>query len=230
MKPVFPPRFAALVVEAYRVGAETTLDDLASRLELGEGDALEAALQVLDAVRQFDLEIDPNIRYGTLDSPRVLRLISSPDTTEQRVLALLESGEGPAVEYKSSLLASMHHWNKQSELFALPALPGEVLKTICAFLNSEGGDLLIGVNDGGEACDGIAVDLQLKGWNLDKWQLHLATLIRDRFHDGIMIWPYVRIYTCTISGNSVAHVQVLARSGQVPGGGVAVSFGLGVRR
>ena len=51
-----------------------------------------------------------------------------------------------------------------------------VLKTIAAFLNTEGGDLLIGVSDDGDTvgvtADGFASE--------DKMHLHLVNLLKDR--------------------------------------------------
>ena len=51
-----------------------------------------------------------------------------------------------------------------------------VLKTIAAFINSDGGTLVIGVAD-----DGASVGIEADGFpNEDKMHLHLANLVRDR--------------------------------------------------
>jgi predicted HTH transcriptional regulator len=66
-----------------------------------------------------------------------------------------------------------------------------VLKTIAAFLNTEGGDLLIGVGDDG-AVVGIEHD-QLE--HDDKYMLHLAQVVRNGLGDraGTCIDPKMQV-------------------------------------
>lgn len=75
-----------------------------------------------------------------------------------------------------------------------------VLKTIAAFLNTEGGDLLIGVADDG-AVVGIEHD-QLE--SDDKFMLHLAQIVRNGLGDraGTCIDPKVQV----VQGKSVCVV------------------------
>jgi len=75
-----------------------------------------------------------------------------------------------------------------------------VLKTIAAFLNTEGGDLLIGVADDGSVV-GIEND-QLE--NDDKFMLHLAQVVRNGLGDraGTCIDPKMQ----TVQGKSVCVV------------------------
>lgn len=63
--------------------------------------------------------------------------------------------EGPMVEYKSSFEWSTHRHEKSAEMRL------GTLRTIAAFLNSQGGDLYIGVNDKGEPI-GLDLDLEIK--------------------------------------------------------------------
>ena len=80
------------------------------------------------------------------------------------------------------------------------------LKTIAAFLNTEGGDLLIGVADDG-AIVGIERD-QLE--NDDKFMLHLAQVVRNGLGDraGICIDPKTQV----LQGKSVCVVTLSAQS------------------
>lgn len=82
---------------------------------------------------------------------------------------LIKFGEGQHTEFKSTLRYNLHS-NKID-----PALELAVLKTIAGFLNSMGGTLLIGVNDGGNVV-GIEAD---KFPDSDKFQLHFWNLIRE---------------------------------------------------
>ncbi|RMH18079.1 MAG: ATP-binding protein [Gammaproteobacteria bacterium] len=63
-----------------------------------------------------------------------------------------------------------------------------MLKTIAAFLNSHGGQLVIGVAD-----DGSAVGTQEDGFpNEDKFALHLDNLIRTRLGSHVMLYVHPR--------------------------------------
>jgi hypothetical protein len=83
---------------------------------------------------------------------------------------LIEQGESLTVEFKGSMVHSYK-----------PDIPekviiGSVVKTIAAFLNSEGGTLAIGLDDDGVVL-GIETDLALKGFDLDKFENFLSTTI-----------------------------------------------------
>jgi len=63
-----------------------------------------------------------------------------------------------------------------------------VLKTIAAFLNSNGGQLVIGVAD-----DGSSVGIQEDGFpNEDKFALHLDNLIRSKLGSQVMLYVHPR--------------------------------------
>src|SRR5206468_9272089 len=87
---------------------------------------------------------------------------------------LIKRGESKTLEFKSTLRWSLKE-DKQDDKFVTHA----VLKTVAAFLNTEGGDLLIGVADDGSIV-GIERD-QLD--NDDKFMLHLAQVVRNGLGD-----------------------------------------------
>ena len=93
-----------------------------------------------------------------------------PQTSKNPEEDIIKLGENATVEFKSTL-----RWNLQSNRFDKEVEHG-VLKTIVAFLNTEGGTLFIGVRDDG-AILGLEID---KFPNDDKLLLHLANLINDR--------------------------------------------------
>jgi hypothetical protein len=88
--------------------------------------------------------------------------------TWQQVGAKISDGENESVEFKSTL-----RWDIRAGK-TNQAVERACLKTISAFLNSQGGTLLIGVRDDG-SIEGIESD---KFVNEDKFLLHLWTLIR----------------------------------------------------
>jgi len=83
---------------------------------------------------------------------------------------IIQAGESEYIEFKSSLRWNKHTGKKDT------AIEHAALKTIAAFLNAEGGTLLVGVNDEGEIL-GLSDD---QFQNEDKVLLHLNKLIKDR--------------------------------------------------
>ena len=87
---------------------------------------------------------------------------------------LIKLGESKTLEFKSSL-----RWHFREKRTDDPMVTHSALKTIAAFLNTEGGDLLIGVKDD-RSVVGIEHD-QFE--NDDKFMLHLAQVVRNGFGD-----------------------------------------------
>jgi type I restriction enzyme R subunit len=109
---------------------------------------------------------------------------------------LIKQGESKTLEFKSTLRWSLKE-DKQDDKGVTHA----VLKTIAAFLNTEGGDLLIGVADDG-AIVGIERD-QLE--NDDKFMRHLAQVVRNGLGDraGTCIDPKTQV----VDGKTVCVVS-----------------------
>lgn len=91
---------------------------------------------------------------------------------------MIQRGEDQRTEFKSTL-----RWDIRQGLKS-PAIEHASLKTICAFLNSEGGDLIIGVHDDG-TIGGIEVDLF---GNDDRFLLHIWTLVKTSMGDEVVQW------------------------------------------
>jgi type I restriction enzyme R subunit len=108
---------------------------------------------------------------------------------------LIKRGESKTLEFKSTLRWSLKENRKDDK-----GVTHAVLKTIAAFLNTEGGDLLIGVADNGDVV-GVEHD-QLE--NDDKYMLHLAQVVRNGLGDraGTCIDPKIQV----VEGKSVCVV------------------------
>jgi hypothetical protein len=100
-------------------------------------------------------------------------LITEPEIVhEYSINDLIKLGESATLEFKSTL-----QWNliqKKPD----KALRKSVLKTIAAFLNSDGGTLVIGVEDSGHVC-GLQNDLKRMHNSTDRFANLLTTLITD---------------------------------------------------
>lgn len=98
-------------------------------------------------------------------------MIEEEDTLEARI----GKGEGMQVEFKSTLRVNLH--TSQND----PKMEHAVLKTLAAFLNSNGGTLFIGVNDEAEI-----IGLHNDNFpNEDKMALHLDNLIKSKLGGGV---------------------------------------------
>ncbi len=115
--------------------------------------------------------------------------------------SIIRQGEGPHLEFKSSL-----RWD-MTESRINRALEGVVLKTLAGFLNSTiGGTLLIGVADNGEIL-GLEKDYQtLKKPNQDGFEQTLMTLISTTL--GADICPFVHVLFYVIDNKDVCRIIV----------------------
>ena len=99
-------------------------------------------------------------------------LVEKEDTQRRPVKELIAMGESPFIEFKTTLQWDVRQGQKN------PALRHSVLKTIAAFLNTEGGTLIIGVEDDGSIY-GLERDLALVQNSPDRFEQLLANLISD---------------------------------------------------
>jgi hypothetical protein len=99
---------------------------------------------------------------------------------------LIKRGESKTLEFKSTL-----RWNLKEDHKDDKAVTCAALKTIAAFLNTDGGDLLIGVADDGSVV-GIERD-QLE--TDDKFMRHLTQVVRNGMGDraGTCIDPKTQV-------------------------------------
>lgn len=84
---------------------------------------------------------------------------------------LLARGESERVEFKSTARVNLHTGAKDDRMEQV------IAKTVCGFLNSDGGTLLIGVDDEGTPL-GLAADLgTMKSPDIDRYELWLRDLL-----------------------------------------------------
>jgi hypothetical protein len=101
------------------------------------------------------------------------------EASEEEIVALINEGESSELEFKSTLRWNLKT-NKPDKSIEL-----STLKTVVAFLNSEGGTLLVGVKDDKEIL-GIEKD---NFTNEDKILLHFNNLIKQ--HIGLEFAKYI---------------------------------------
>ena len=97
----------------------------------------------------------------------------------EEVIELINKGEKEKLEFKSTLRTNLYTNQPDKEV------ERATLKTIAAFLNSEGGTLLVGISDNKEILgiekDGLQTD--------DKFALHFTNLLKEKIGDQYL--PYI---------------------------------------
>ena len=98
------------------------------------------------------------------------------------VAELIKQDESKTIEFKSTLRKNMHTGQPD------PRMEMSVLKSIAAFLNSKGGQLVIGVSD-----DKAPVGIHEDGFpNEDKFALHLDNLVKSKLGAHVMLYVHPR--------------------------------------
>jgi Putative DNA-binding domain/Eco57I restriction-modification methylase len=120
---------------------------------------------------------------------------------DQTIAVLIANGESATLEFKSTVRWDLRE-NKKN-----PELEKVILKTIAAFLNSEGGTLLTGVADDGTIL-GLQLDYQtFQKNNRDGYELFLTDfLLKNNFgHDCA---PFIQITFHELEGKDICRVVV----------------------
>ena len=142
----------------------------------------------------------PVVPQETKDAALAAYRDLAPKTADAELAVLLLGGEGPRVEFKSSLRWDLKESRKN------PDLEKVVVKTVAGFLNAEGGTLLLGVADDGTPV-GLEPDYQNLGKpNRDGFGLHLTSVLLDRL--GRDLSPCVTLSFHDLEGKDVCRVEI----------------------
>ena len=118
---------------------------------------------------------------------------------------MISEGESEALEFKQSL-----RWSYK-EGVVNKKLEGVILKTIAAFSNGDGGTLLMGVDDEGNAV-GLEKDYSSLKGEKDEFELHLRNLVNKTF--GISFAATnLKVTFPIVNENEICQVEI-KRSGQ----------------
>lgn len=159
----------------------------------------DSAVIAIDTVCLFDPSCVPpetSLAIVRRLSRRVTNYLRSVQQTSTQDLIL--QGEGDYVEFKSTL-----RWNIKAEKKD-KNITHAITKTIAAFLNSDGGILLVGVGDDGEVL-GLDAD---RFENEDKMLLFLTNSIQSQL--GSLHLERINFHTETIGDKDVLRIDVQA--------------------
>jgi predicted HTH transcriptional regulator len=120
-------------------------------------------------------------------------------SSDEDIINLIAKDESSSLEFKSTMRKNIRSGKKDKSIEIA------FLKGIVGFMNTDGGTLLIGVDDNGEIV-GIEED---EFENNDKCRLHFKNLFRQ--HIGMEFSNYVEFFLKEIEGKTIA-VVVCQRS------------------
>jgi Putative DNA-binding domain len=143
--------------------------------------------------------IEQSVKDAALDAYRE----SAPKPGDQEIAALIAKDESGTLEFKSSARWDFNQ-GKQSK-----TIEDVVVKTVAAFLNTDGGDLIIGADDDHNVL-GLSHDYKLFGKKdrRDAYWNFLTTLLLD--HLGKDKSDLIKIAIHDVAGQDVARIAVKA--------------------
>lgn len=189
-------------IEEYAHGGLNYLKNRYDSDELNDSQYLFIDLldEVIEKLQVFNNVSDENNVPETLN-------VSEDDSS---VAYLINSGESANVEFKSTLRINLHTDKADS------AMEHSCMKTIAAFLNTNGGKLIIGVDDKKQI---LGLDKDFKSFKddkdqLDEFQKHLDNLIEKYFDNGI--FSLLEIGFTTLADKLICVIRVKAsKKGEV---------------
>jgi len=114
----------------------------------------------------------------------------------EEILKLIKKGENEKLEFKSTLRMNLHTGEKDRKV------ENSVLKTIVAFLNSEGGCLLIGISDNSEI-----IGIEKDGFvNNDMFNRHFTNLIKEKVGNEFL--PFMNFEIVSLDGKNILKVDL----------------------
>jgi restriction endonuclease S subunit len=142
-----------------------------------------------------DLSVNPqgtNAMHAQIDS--MLLAIESL-SKEDHIRSLIREGESKVVEFKETFSLCLRRKTKEKDI------EESALKTIVAFLNSDGGTLIVGVSDDG-SISGLGVEIEKFYKGVDDGLLkHVKNSIKNRI--GEQYYPFISYAMLEIGGSKV---------------------------
>lgn len=136
---------------------------------------------------------------------------AAPKPGRERATAPIEervaNREDTKVERKSSLKFDVRRFKATGERTAAKAVEKEIAKTVAAFMNAEGGELFIGVDDGGNIL-GLSDDFSLmEKKSSDAFQIELNQSL-DKYLQNNIIWELIDSKFELVQGKEICSVLV----------------------
>jgi len=203
-----------LVFKALTRGIETSIGEMLPAFTRSDENSLENISQLSRELDGLGLICNPQLTKGTSEDKRILKRIQETEIDVNELKQKLRYDEDQKMELKSSLLYSFNEAAARpdqppSKLNHEPVLHS-VLKTICAFANSDGGELFIGVDDDGDI-KGIEYDYLCSSTitDCDTWLTFLKNIIKTNFHSGQSILMYLSFKVIEVDQKNICAINVV---------------------
>lgn len=162
---------------------------------------------------------DESVSHNVVEfqpSRRVTEMLRAVNRQSPLERMIAEGDESNSFELKSSVWATYNGETGERVITASKNLKTEdsVIKTIAAFLNTEGGKLIIGIQDRPQRrVVGIEADFEYSGHgkDIENFQNGLSDLIRTATGVDSIVGTYVRISVEELEGKMVCVVDVAQR-------------------
>ena len=206
-------RHFRLYLEAEKATAHTVIPRLSLRqvralpIALPKVETQKQITKTLEKLAQLRLmvdELEKNISVNPSSSGSLAKQVDDllevlgRLSIEDQLFSMVIQGESKTVEFKQTFSLDVKDNSKNKDLETA------AIKTIGAFLNSEGGDLLVGVDDDGKIT-GIDVEIEKfhKG-SRDKFLQHFKNSLR---RIGEQFYPKISYDIFKLDGKLVLHVS-----------------------
>jgi len=185
--------YSASELPVIMVTAKGDSEDVVKALKLGANDYVIKPLDFPIVLARVETQLEACRNHKKLKTHAKELEAQFADNFEninsEELRSLIDTGENDRFELKSTL-----RWNLKSNR-PDKEIENAWLKTIIAFLNTDGGLLLIGVEDDGNVL-GLEPD---KFPNADRYLLHVNNLIRERI--GMEVYPSRMTFRAIINTN-----------------------------
>lgn len=137
---------------------------------------VKASQNLKNLIEQLD-QLKTNLAYNPKQINKISKEIKSFSSTlssvseEDTILDMINEGENKTVEFKKTFAFNFHTNNNRDDNLVKASI-----KNIVAFINSEGGTLLLGVNDEGEIT-GMQEEIE-KHKSKDKFKLYFGEMVK----------------------------------------------------
>lgn len=152
-------------------------------------------------LRQIEQAMDkPVNRTAERDESPFYYLDKNSQKIEEGIRRLIAQGESRVVEFKSTGRLNLYTNKKDA------SIEWAIVKTICAFMNSDGGTLLVGVSDQGKL-HGIEPDFPyVHSKNTDGWDRWLVDLVSSKI--GASAATDLRVWFCVMNKKTIVRIDV----------------------
>jgi hypothetical protein len=170
------------------------------------------SIKKLEFIKSKVSKFEENLALNPIGSQAELQQIDSilgavgelADT--DRIKSLIRLGESKSIEFKQTFCLDVVNGIKESRI------EDSAIKTVAAFLNSDGGTLLVGVHDNGQIT-GNEEEIEKFFKSRDKFLLHVKNRIKTRI--GEQFYPFINHRLVDIDQKSVLIIECEPSSEEV---------------